>query len=294
MKIGLIGSGYWAESVHCPALAASNDVEFVGVWGRNHEETQRLALKFGVDAYSDLDTLIRDVDALDFAVPPHVQKDIALRAAKAGKHLLLEKPLALNVADADELISTFTEAGISTVVFHTTLFQSDIGEWVDAAQGTSWASGVSEWISDALSDPASPFRASPWRHDRGALWDIGPHVVSLFISLLGPVTEVVAVAGPADTVHLVLMHAEGRTSSSTLSLNGPPGQYVFGVRVWNDTTSAQLPESQVDGTEALVLALEALASHAAGKTSVPRSDAAYARDIVAVLDKAQRQLDARQ
>lgn len=293
MKIGLVGSGYWAETVHGPALKASDSVEFIGVWGRNHAEVERLAAKFGVRAYSSLDALIHDVDSLDFAVPPEVQKSIALRAAQAGKHLLLEKPLAVNVADADELVRVFNESSISTLVFHTTLFQSDLSEWVRAAGKASWTSGLSTWVSDALSAATSPFRASKWRNDRGALWDIGPHVVSVLISLLGPVSDVVAVAGPSDTVHLLLTHAEGRTSSSTLSLNGPPGHDVVNLRVWNDETFAHMPESEVNARDALISALGELSSHIAGKAPAPRSDAAYAREIVAVLDEAQQQIDAR-
>ncbi|NEB08709.1 gfo/Idh/MocA family oxidoreductase, partial [Streptomyces coelicoflavus] len=72
-------------------------------------------------------------------------------------------------------------------------------------------------------DGDSPFADSPWRREKGALWDVGPHALSVLLPVLGDARRVAAAApGPGDTVHLVLDHAGGASSTLTLSLTAPP------------------------------------------------------------------------
>jgi hypothetical protein len=94
MRFGLFGTGPWAHLAHAPALAAHPDVEFVGVWGRNPARRRRWPASTARKPYAEIDELIADVDAIAIALPPDVQAPIALRAARAGKHLLLDKPVA--------------------------------------------------------------------------------------------------------------------------------------------------------------------------------------------------------
>jgi len=93
-----------------------------------------LAADFGATAYRDVDAFIDAVDAVAFAVPPHVQAPLAVRAAQAGKHLLLEKPIALSANDADKLVAAVEEAQVASIVFFTWRFNTEI-----AAAGTAKA-----------------------------------------------------------------------------------------------------------------------------------------------------------
>src|SRR5689334_8162840 len=111
MRVGLIGTGWWASTVHAPSLAEHPNVDFVGVWGRDQARTAELSRTCGARAYADPDRLIDEVDALSFAVPPAVQADLAVRAAGLGRLLLLEKPMATSLADARRLESTVADAG---------------------------------------------------------------------------------------------------------------------------------------------------------------------------------------
>src|SRR3979490_147024 len=103
LRVGLIGTGYWAKGVHAPSVRHHPDADLVGVWGRDPSKTAALATEFGAQPYADVDALLADVDALTFAVPPDVQAEIAVRAAKAGRHLLLEKPIATSIAAAERI-----------------------------------------------------------------------------------------------------------------------------------------------------------------------------------------------
>ena len=84
MRFGLVGTGYWANSVHAPALASTRGVRLASVWGRDAEAAGALAARHGVTAYDDFDAFLASVDAVSFAVPPDVQAPLAIRAAEAG------------------------------------------------------------------------------------------------------------------------------------------------------------------------------------------------------------------
>src|SRR3712207_1241797 len=128
MRFGLLGTGPWAALTQAPGLAAHPDAEFVGVWGRNPDKAAALAQRHGAAAYPELDALLVDVDAVAVALPPEVQAELATRAARAGKHLLLDKPIALTGAAADELAGEVTSRGVASVVFFTNRFMPEIEE----------------------------------------------------------------------------------------------------------------------------------------------------------------------
>ena len=110
MRFGVLGTGFWARDVHAAALAAHPDAELVGVWGRDLAKAKAVGAEFDVAGYADVDELLAQVDAVAIALPPDVQAPLAERAAAAGKHLLLEKPIALDVADADRVVDAVRRA----------------------------------------------------------------------------------------------------------------------------------------------------------------------------------------
>ena len=104
VRFGVLGTGFWAREVHAAALAGHADAELVGFWGRDLAKAKAVGAQFDVAGTDDLDALLADVDAVSFSLPPDVQAPRAVRAAEAGKHLLLEKPIALDVAGADRVV----------------------------------------------------------------------------------------------------------------------------------------------------------------------------------------------
>src|SRR5829696_6923837 len=112
MRFGVLGTGPWATEVHVPALAVHPAAELVGVWGADAAEAKALGAEFDVPGYADVDALLEVVDAVSIALPPHVQAPLAGRAVAAGRHLLLEKPVALDLAAADEMVEVVRAAGV--------------------------------------------------------------------------------------------------------------------------------------------------------------------------------------
>ncbi|HEY5837196.1 Gfo/Idh/MocA family protein [Streptomyces sp.] len=260
MRVGLLGTGPWALRTHGPALAAHPGVELVGVWGRRPEAAARVAAEFGARPYGDADALIDAVDAVAIALPPHLQAPLAVRAATAGRHLLLDKPLAATVEDARAVADAVAAADVASVVFFTLRFDTETEEWLErqAAAG-EWYTGRADWYGAVFSAVGSPYADSPWRREMGGLWDVGPHALSVLLPVLGDVTEVRASRGPGDTVHLTLRHVGGPSSTAVLTLTAPPA----GAGVAVEFRGAHGVAAHLDGlrgsaTDAYARAIDAL------------------------------------
>jgi predicted dehydrogenase len=208
LRFGLLGTGYWALHTHGTALCSSRHANLHGVWGRDPAKTHDLAKRLGARGYDDLDRLLDEVDAVAIAVPPAVQADLAVKAAQAGCHLLLEKPLAVSVLSAQAVVRAVEEAGVASVVFFTARYRPEVERWTEAAaQAGLWHSAHLVQYANIF-QPGSPYSESAWRREYGALWDVGPHALSSLLPIMGKVTSVAARSGPAgsDTVHLILTH----------------------------------------------------------------------------------------
>ncbi|MDA0565595.1 Gfo/Idh/MocA family oxidoreductase [Streptomonospora sp. S1-112] len=231
LRTGLLGTGYWARETQGAALAAHPDVDLVGVWGRDAGRAQALADHLDTRAYTDADVLIGDVDAVAVALPPDVQAELALRAARAGRHLLLDKPVALSGDAAAALAAEAGRRGLASVVFFTMRFSAAMDAFLRETAATGgWTGAQATLLADALR-PGSPYANSPWRRRKGGLWDIGPHALSLLLPVLGPVAEATAVAGPNATTHALLRHEGGAVSALALTLDaasaGRRWEFVF-------------------------------------------------------------------
>ena len=294
MRFGLVGTGYWAQITHAPALASTPGITLEAVWGRDAVAAATLAAAHGATAYADFDAFLYAVDAVAFSVPPHVQAALAIRAAQAGKHLLLEKPIALTTDDADKLVAAVEEARVGTVVFFTWRFNTEIRAWLTDEQarggwsGSGWSGGAAIWLGTSIIE-GSPFNTS-WRQEKGGLWDLGPHLVGMLWACLGPVAAVTAVAGQRDVTHLVLRHSSGVTSTATMTISAPEAAEGTTVFVWGEAGRSIMPVTAVDAASALrVAATELAAGATAGRLSHP-VDVRFGRDIVRVLAEAESQL----
>ena len=291
LRFGLAGTGYWARTVHAEALASARDLTFAAVWGRNAESATRLAASHGAAAFTDFDAFLACVDAVAFAVPPDVQAGLAARAAAAGRHVLLEKPIALGLEAADALVRCVDEAGVASVVFFTVLFQSDVRAWLrDATTIGGLAGGHATWLGTALAE-ASPFN-TPWRREHGGLWDLAPHLVALLWVGLGPVRQVTSDRGAGDLTHLILHHEGGASSTVTVTLQAAEAAESFEVGLWGTAGLLRAPAETDRPGDALLCALAELVECARRGTPHER-DARFGRDVVRVLADAQRQIDAR-
>lgn len=290
VRFGLVGTGYWARETDATAIAAHPDAELVGVWGRDPVKARSLAQDFGATAFEDVDELIAAVDALAFAVPPDVQAPVAIRAATAGRHLLLDKPLAFSTAEADAIVDAVRSAEVRALVFHTARFMPAAEAWLREVRAAGDWDGANVTLLASIFQPGNPFGASAWRREKGALWDVGPHALDMVISALGPVEGVLADAGRGDTVHLVLRHRSGASSALSLSLTVPEKAETSAWWVYGPRGVSQRPDGPTTPAEAFGHAIGALLAPQPAADGVPPSDVDHGREIVRVLQDAEGQL----
>ncbi|WP_316980288.1 Gfo/Idh/MocA family protein [Shumkonia mesophila] len=290
LRVGMCGSAYWAETVHLPALKNATGLELAGLFGRNQDRISELAHRFRIRPYERFEDLLDAVDIVSFAVPPAVQAKLALQAAQAGKHIIVEKPLALGVDEAEAIEAAVTSADLGAVCFLTRDFISDLQDFTAQAVAASPRTARAIFFSSVLSN-GSPYAESEWRKDRNAtLWDIGPHLLSSLMSIFGPADSVSARRTDTGGIAGILYHSSGKTSDFEANQRVPFGRQEL-LTVETAQGQKELNLLQYDRVAAFGRALNRLARAIAGDNAA-RKAFGKAVDVVRVLSAAERSLEA--
>ncbi|MEV1178882.1 Gfo/Idh/MocA family oxidoreductase [Nonomuraea sp. NPDC049784] len=246
VAVGLVGAGPWAEMAHGPMLSRGPHTRLAGVWARRPEAAARL----GAPVFERIEELFDACEAVAFCVPPAVQAELGVRAARAGKALLLEKPLADTLDGARRLAEAVAEAGVASQMVLTMRYAAQTRAFLDRCREIQAFGGHATNISGVLLGD-HPF-ATPWRLKKGALLDVGPHVIDLLDAALGPVTGVRAHGDPLGWTGLLLEHEGGAVSEASLCMAAagdlPPSTFA----VYGRTGSAVLQPFDDDPMVTLV------------------------------------------
>jgi len=222
LAVGLVGAGPWAWGVHAPLLAAGPETRLAGVWARDPERARELADAHGAPAFAEYEALLAACDAVAFAVPPAVQARMAPQAARAGRALLLEKPLGESLAEAERVQAAIAAAGVPHMVAFTYRFVPEVQALLAAAgrEGVELTGGRACFFTGSYR--GGPF-AHGWRLEHGSLLDTGAHVVDLLDAALGPIEQARAMRH-GDLTAALLRHRSGAVSSlavcSTAAVDG--------------------------------------------------------------------------
>ncbi len=203
MRIGVIGCGDIAFRRYLPGFAEIPDqAEITAVFDLDRERLAHAAAEFGGRACAGLEELLgmKEVDAVLNITPPRVHGPVTLTALQAGKHVMVEKPIASTTAEADTLIAEAAARGLTIVCapgIATNAFAVDLRRLVhDGTIGDiSHARlqlatfGPAAW-REYTSDPT-------WFYQPGAgpLVDLGVYMLHLITEILGPVKRLSALAG---------------------------------------------------------------------------------------------------
>jgi predicted dehydrogenase len=147
-------------------------------------------------------------------VPPAVQAPLAVRAARAGKALLLEKPLAADVAAARAVAEAVAESGVVSQLVLTKRYHPSTRDFLARAAGAEVYGARSCYLHGAF---LGGELATGWRLAEGALLDLGPHLLDLLDAALGPITAIRAAGDPRRWTELTCEHAGGAISQASLS-----------------------------------------------------------------------------
>lgn len=125
IRIGIIGSGF-ARKVQIPAFQACEGVEIVSIASANLANARTAAEEFGISHHTAdwRETVSRDdVDLVCITTPPKLHREMTLAAIENRKHVLCEKPMAMNVAEAQEMMDAAKNAGVLALIDHELRFQ---------------------------------------------------------------------------------------------------------------------------------------------------------------------------
>lgn len=194
----VVGTGFGTR-VHVPALRAAG-FEVHALVGRDAERTARRAERLGVArALVDLDEALAlpGVDAVSIATPPSTHAEIAVRAADAGRHVLCEKPFAIDSTEAEAMLAAAERAGVTHLVGHEFRWAEDRATvWRLLQAGTVGHPRFATFVSyvPLVADPDA--KVPPWWFDAasggGWLGASGSHVVDQIRVWLGEFAEVSA------------------------------------------------------------------------------------------------------
>lgn len=115
LRWGILGTASIAARAVIPGIRESELGEVVAIASRDADKAAQMARQFGIEkAYSSYESVLSDpdIDAVYIPLPNHLHKDWTIRAAQAGKHVLCEKPLALDAAEAAEMVDACRDAGV--------------------------------------------------------------------------------------------------------------------------------------------------------------------------------------
>lgn len=288
LRVGLVGAGPWARKVHAPGLADHPGTELTAVWTRRPEAAAEVADRFQAEAVADFDDLLSTVDAVAFAVPPAAQAELAMRAAQAGKHLILDKPVAADLDTAQRLADAVGAADLVSVIMLTRRFAPETRNWLaELNKLGGWAGGTAKWLSGALR--GGDFATSPWRWSDGALLDVGPHAIDLLDAALGPVVEVLGSSRSAEDLCQVMLGHEGDvTSTMSLSLRLPIEPSVNEFAVYGEHGYRELTGPFSPAQECYTALLDEFVAMIESGTTRHDCDIQRGLHLQTILDKARR------
>jgi predicted dehydrogenase len=218
--IGIIGAGHFG-AVHARAIAEIDGLQLVAACRQSADAAAGFTRQFGGVPYADWRALLDDphVEAVVIAAPHHLHQEIAVGVARAGKHILLEKPMAPTAAACAAINAAVAGAGVKLMVGHVMHFALpclkakqvlDSGAIGRPLVGSSWM--IKLWMES---------NRRPWHLQRasggGMLMTAGIHALDRLVWLMGqPVTSVGAMMGTwfheqeaDDTALLGLRFADG-------------------------------------------------------------------------------------
>ncbi|MBM4185199.1 MAG: Gfo/Idh/MocA family oxidoreductase [Gemmatimonadetes bacterium] len=202
VRIGIIGTGAISQVVHVPICAEREDVELVAVADADVHKAEALSRRFKIPHVCQSDALIErgDVDAVVLCTPNHLHEDMAVAALQAGKHVFVERPLAITSAGAARVVGAAEKAGRVLVAGMPHRFRPGVIALRDFIAGGELGEIYAvrgSWMTRLM-----PGSRHTWRYDRaaggGALVDLGVPALDLCMWLVGypKVTRVSCITSP--------------------------------------------------------------------------------------------------
>jgi len=241
LRGAIVGCGVVTRISHLPAWRGQKNVEIVAVCDRDERAARDMAGRAGIrGVHSDFSGMLRQerLDFVDICTPPATHAPLSIEAMEAGLHVLVEKPMAVSLSEADEMVATAKRRGTILCTAHNSLFTRAMltaKSLVDAGGIGDLVAVDSQYLLPRTGHLAA---RDHWGHrlPGGIFGEHAPHLVYLARAFLGDVSPVAAAAekrsGLSWVTHdelKVLLKGEKGFGSFGLSLNGSGPSFVTTV-----------------------------------------------------------------
>ncbi|HID96365.1 MAG TPA: Gfo/Idh/MocA family oxidoreductase [Candidatus Latescibacteria bacterium] len=254
LRWGIIGCGDVAERKGGPALANVAGSELVAVMRRDKVKAAEFARRHGAKRwYHHAEDLLHDeeVNAVYVATPVYLHHDYTIKAARASKHVMCEKPMAMNVQQCRQMIATCRENGVKLMVAYYRRTYPIVQKMKELLHEGAVGEPMLVRINlTGYYNPADPNAPGAWRGDPaisggGVMFDVGSHRLDVMVYLLGEVEKVSAFS---ETLHCGYKAED----SAVLSLKLTNGMHGVANFNWNIRSGSD--EFEIYGTEGTILA----------------------------------------
>ncbi|MGZ5297856.1 MAG: Gfo/Idh/MocA family protein [Actinomycetota bacterium] len=219
--VGLVGLGYWGPN-HLRVLQDSEQAQLRWLCDTDPARLERLGRRTTAQTTTEFDRLLDDprTDAVILSTPISTHYELGRRCLEAGKHVLVEKPLATRSEEADELIELAVERGLVLMCGHTFLFSPPVRRvrsYIESGE-----------LGDIYFISSSRVNLGLHQRDVSVLWDLAPHDFSILNYWLGEAPNAITttgrdsiVEGVADVAFVSLSYESGLIANVELSWLSP-------------------------------------------------------------------------
>ncbi|KNC53599.1 oxidoreductase domain-containing protein [Thecamonas trahens ATCC 50062] len=179
VSIGVVGVGYWGKN-YVRLTGQHAKTNLVGMCDMHPPTLAKAVERFpDVPAFSSVDELLAvpELEAVVIVVPARFHHAVGMQVLNAGKHVLMEKPLAVSEEECNDMIAAAEANNVRLLVGHTFLFNSSVTKMKELIARDDC--GALQYVY------AKRTNLGPIRHDVSALWDLATHDVSMFLDILG-------------------------------------------------------------------------------------------------------------
>lgn len=242
VRIASIGIGWWSD-VLADAVARSNGkLELAACFTRSADKRAAFAEKYGCRAAASFEEILADdaIDGIINTTPNHVHLETTAAAARAGKHVFLDKPIANRIDEAREITRICRDAGVVLAVGYQRRRESHF-RWIHERIANGDFGIPVQAEANISRDRAGKFEPGHWRYTAagmpgGVMLQIGLHYVDVLMMLFGPVKRVSGMASQLvlpgdnpDVGSLLMQHENGAISTLSTSYASASEYYVMNV-----------------------------------------------------------------
>jgi len=302
---GIIGAGMIA-SLHAKAIGELSNAHLIGIYDSNFEAAKKRAAEFQCNAYESFDEFLADeaIQAVTIAVPSGMHGLVAIPAAKAGKHILCEKPLEITLEKVDAVIQACDENHVLLSPVFQTRFARPVQMVKEAMQAGRFgrmvlASAQMRWFRDTAYYSGSSWRGTWMLDGGGALMNQAIHMMDLLIYINGAPDEVFAFSGTLthsieveDNLCATVKYRNGSFGTIEVSTSCAPG-FPRRLEFSGSTGTVAFEEDKitrwefaapVPGDDSIMNELSGTANAAGGRAPMNISTNGHARQIEDLAD----------